>query len=41
MNSDIVQGCFKIQVQKQDFQSAIRTKEMFIEFLKREGTIDH
>ena len=41
MNGDIVTGYLSLQCQREDYEGAIRTKRKFIEFLKKEGTIDH
>jgi len=41
MNGDIVQGYLNLQCTRKDYEGAIKTKTKFIEYLKKEGTLDH
>ena len=41
MNSDVVDTYLKMQVAQKDFKGAIKTKKIFMDYLRKNNTIDH
>lgn len=41
MNSDVPETYVKMQVVQKDFKGAIRTKKVFMDYLRSEKTLDH